>query len=172
MHGHTCTDGTVLRGKPWLAHDLSWGQWYWIVGMGTNLGHWTLSMKHLQLNISTKQKLDVAPIFQATATNKRSQEVPATFQSISLLGFLDASSGKPVFLTCCLFKWTVNMQFLGPTMFGNLRHANTSQLVKKNVTVALYRSEFHKNYLEATGAIAWQNAFRSIQMLGLLLFRC
>ena len=35
---------------------------------------------------------------------KRSQEVPATLQSISLLGFLDASSGKPVFLTCCLFK--------------------------------------------------------------------
>ena len=61
-------------------------------------------MKHLQLNISTKQRLDVAPEFQATATKKRSKEVPATLQSISLLGFLDASSGKPVFLTCCLFK--------------------------------------------------------------------
>ena len=36
----------------------------------------------------------MAPEFQATATNKRSQEVPATLQSISLLGFLDASSGK------------------------------------------------------------------------------
>ena len=55
-------------------------------------------------------------------------------------------------------------------MFGNLRHANTSQLVKKNVTIALYSSAIHKNYLEATGAIAWQSTFRSIQMLGLLLF--
>ena len=84
--------------------------------------------------------------------------------------FLDAPSGKPVFLKCCLFKWTVNIQFFGPRMFGNLRHANTSQLVKKNVTITLYSSGVHKNYLEATGAIAWQSTFRSIQMLGLLLF--
>ena len=61
-------------------------------------------MKHFQLNISTKQRLDAAPESQAAATNKRSQEVPATLRSISLLGFLDASSGKPVFLKFCLFK--------------------------------------------------------------------
>ena len=109
---------------------------------------------------------------EAPSTEHFNQTEAGCGTGISGNGHKQTVPGGPVFLTCCPFKWTVNMQFLGPTMFGNLRHANTSQLVKKNVTVALYRSELHKNYLEATGAIAWQSALRSIQMFGLLLFWC
>ena len=112
--------------------------------MGTNLGHWTLSMKHLQPNISTKQRLDVAPetLFSG---NGHKQTVPG--------GSRNSSEHYVVFLTCCLFKWTVNIQFLGPDMFGNLRHANTCQLVKKNVTVASTAPRSIKTILKQRGPL-------------------
>jgi hypothetical protein len=68
-------------------------------------------------------------------------------------GSRNSSEHYVVFLTCCLFKWTVNIQFLGPDMFGNLRHANTCQLVKKNVTVASTAPRSTKTILKQRGPL-------------------